>query len=145
MAALFVLVAIAAGAFLPLQAGVNTRLSHFVGGPIRASFVSFAIGAFVLFVVALIAYRGGVGRAGAAPWWAWIGGALGAFYVTAAIVVGPRIGSAAFFGILVAAQLVTSVLADRFGWLGYARHDLSPARLTGVLLLVSGALLVRLF
>ncbi len=146
MAALLVLVAIASGAFLPLQAGVNTRLAHFVGGPVRASFVSFSVGMLVLLAIILIAYRGSGGeRAGSAPWWAWIGGALGVVYVTAAVVVAPRIGSAAFFGIVVAAQLVMSVLMDRFGWLGTAKHDTSPARVAGVGLLIAGALLVRLF
>ena len=145
MPVLLVLIAIAAGVFLPLQAGVNTRLAHFVGGPVRASAVSFVVGAVVLLVVVAIAYRSSGHRAGDAPWWAWIGGALGAFYVVSAVVVGPRIGAAAFFGILVAAQLVTSVILDRFGWVGYERHAASPARLAGVALLVSGALLVRLF
>jgi bacterial/archaeal transporter family-2 protein len=134
-----------AGAFLPLQAGVNTRLSHFVGGPLRASFVSFAIGTVVLLVVVLIAARGGGDRAGAAPWWAWIGGALGAFYVVSSIVVAPRLGAAPFFGILVAAQLVASVLVDRFGWLGYEQRGAGALRIAGVALLIAGALLVRLF
>jgi transporter family-2 protein len=56
-----------------------------------------------------------------------------------------RLGAAAFFGILVAAQLVTSVLVDQFGWLNFPQHQASPLRLVGVGLLISGALLVRLF
>jgi bacterial/archaeal transporter family-2 protein len=56
-----------------------------------------------------------------------------------------RIGAAAFFGILVAAQLVTSVLADQFGWLAFEQKDVTPLRAVGVALLVAGALLVRLF
>ena len=55
-----------------------------------------------------------------------------------------RIGAAAFFGILVAAQLVTSVVLDRFGWIGFPQRDVSPLKLLGVALLVAGALLVRL-
>ena len=107
-----------------------------------------AVGALVAFgvlLVILVAYRGGGHRAGDAPWWAWVGGILGAFYVTSSIVVAPRLGSAAFFGILVAAQLVMSVLIDRYGLLGYAKHETSPGRLVGVVLLVTGAVLVRLF
>ena len=124
---------------------MNARLAHFVGGPLRASFVSFVVGALVLLVVVLVAARGGGTRAGDAPWWAWVGGALGAFYVTATVVVAPRIGAAAFFGILVAAQLVMSVVIDRLGLLGFPERGLAPERLAGVALLVAGALLVRLF
>jgi bacterial/archaeal transporter family-2 protein len=141
---LLLLFAIVAGACLPLQAGVNARLEQFVGGPVRASLISFVVGAVVLLAIVLLFYRGGA-RGGHAPWWAWIGGALGAFYVTSTVVVPVRIGAAAFFGILVAAQLVTSVLADQFGWLAFEQKSITPLRIVGVVLLVSGALLVRLF
>jgi bacterial/archaeal transporter family-2 protein len=143
-ALLLLLFAVVAGSFLPLQAGVNARLAQFVGGPVRASLISFAVGAVVLFVVVVVFYRGGE-RGGHAPWWAWIGGGLGAFYVVSTVVVPVRIGAAAFFGILVAAQLVTSVLADQFGWLAFEQKSITPLRIVGVVLLVSGALLVRLF
>ena len=147
MAVLLVLLTVAAGVFLPLQVGMNSRLAHFVGGPVRASFVSFAVGSAILLVIVLIAYRGGSGvhRAANAPWWAWLGGAIGAFYVVSAVVVGPRLGATTFFGILVATQLLMSVVVDRYGWLGFARHTPTPGRLVGVALLVSGALLVRIF
>jgi transporter family-2 protein len=142
---LLLLFAVVAGSFLPLQAGVNARLAHFVGGPVRASAISFGVGAIALLIVVLLFYRHAHTRAHDAPWWAWIGGLLGAFYVTATVVVPVRIGAAAFFGILVAAQLVTSVLVDQFGWLNFPKHEASPLRLTGVALLIAGALLVRLF
>jgi transporter family-2 protein len=141
---LLLLFAVVAGAFLPAQAGVNTRLAHYVGGPVRASMISFAVGALALFVVVLLFYRSEPHRASAAPWWAWIGGLLGAFYVTSTVVVPVRIGAAAFFGILVAAQLLMSVLLDKYGWIGFPQRDVSPLKLLGVLLLVAGALLVRL-
>ena len=143
---LLLLFAVVAGCFLPMQAGVNTRLAHFVGGPVRASMISFAVGAIALLLVVLVFYRGGgIHSARHAPWWAWVGGLLGAFYVTATVVVPVRIGTAAFFGILVAAQLVASVLIDRFGLIGFPQRELTPLRLVGVALLVGGAVLVRLF
>lgn len=142
---LLVLFAVVAGVFLPLQAGVNTRLAQFVGGPVRASTVSFGVGTIALLVVVALFYRSGGVDARHAPWWAWVGGFLGAFYVTATVVVPVRIGAAAFFGILVAAQLVMGVLIDRFGLVGFPERTTSPLRIVGVVLLVAGALLVRLF
>ena len=91
---LLLLFAVVAGSFLPMQAGVNARLAHFVGGPVRASMISFFVGAVVLLIVALLFTRGGA-KPSEAPWWAWIGGALGAFYVTSTVVVPVRIGAAA--------------------------------------------------
>ena len=140
-----VLFALVAGTFLPVQAGVNTRLAQFVGGPVRASMVSFAVGAIALLVVVLLFYRTGAVHARHAPWWAWVGGLLGAVYVTASVVVPVRIGAAPFFGILVAAQLVMGALIDRFGLIGFPERGLSPLRIVGVALLVGGGLLVRLF
>jgi transporter family-2 protein len=106
--------------------------------------ISFVVGALALFLVVLLFYRTAHTRTGEAPWWAWVGGLLGAFYVTATVVVPVRIGAAAFFGILVTAQLVMSVLIDQFGWLNFPKHAASPLRLVGVALLVGGVLLVRL-
>jgi transporter family-2 protein len=146
MAVLLVLATVAAGALLPLQIGMNSRLAGFVGGPVRASLVSFVVGSLILLAIVAIVYRsGGVQRAGSAPWWAWLGGSIGAAYVVSSIVIGPRLGATTFFGILVATQLVVSVVLDRFGWVGYPQNTPSPAKLLGVALLVTGAALVRVF
>ena len=58
MAFAFLLLAIAAGGALPVQAGINARLAGYVGGPIRASMISFGVGTIVLFLLALLATRG---------------------------------------------------------------------------------------
>ena len=80
MAFAFLLLALVAGAALPVQAGLNAQLATFVGGPIRASMISFAVGTLVLLVLALVTTRGVVatGRLGQIPWWGWLGGAVGA-------------------------------------------------------------------
>jgi bacterial/archaeal transporter family-2 protein len=142
---LLLLFAVVAGAFLPVQAGVNARLAHYVGGPVRASMISFAVGTLALFLVVVLFYRHAHTDTRSAPWWAWLGGVLGAFYVTATVVVPVRIGAAAFFGVLVTAQLVMSVLIDQFGWLNFPKHEASPLRVLGVAMLIGGVLLVRLF
>src|ERR1044072_382145 len=92
MAIAFLLLALAAGAALPVQTGINARLATFVGGPIRASAISFAVGTIVLVLLALIATRGVVstGRLGSVPWWGWLGGAVGAGYVPSVVAGGPR-------------------------------------------------------
>jgi transporter family-2 protein len=80
MALAFLMLAFAAGGALPVQAGINTRLAVFVGGPIRASMISFAVGTIALVLLALVATRGLVstGRMDEVPWWGWLGGAVGA-------------------------------------------------------------------
>ena len=146
MAVLFLLLAVVAGGALPFQAGINARLAVFVGGPIRASMISFAVGTLVLLVVALIATRGVVatGKLGQVPWWGWIGGAVGAGYVASTVAAAPRLGALNLFAAVIFGQLLCSVLLDHYGVL-YKEHSLSAGRLAGVLLLAAGVALVRFF
>ena len=146
MAIAFLVLAIAAGAALPFQAGINARLATFVGGPIRASAISFAVGTVVLLLVALIATRGvmSTGRLGSVPWWGWLGGAVGAGYVVSAVAAAPRLGALNLFAALIFGQIVCSVILDHFGVL-YREHGLSAGRLAGVVLLGAGVALVRFY
>src|SRR4051794_21450497 len=146
MGLLFLLLAVVAGGALPFQAGINARLAGFVGGPIRASMISFAVGTLVLLVVALIATRGVVatGKLGQVPWWGWIGGAVGAGYVASTVAAAPRLGALNLFAAVIFGQLLCSVLLDHFGVL-YREHQLTVPRAAGVVLLGAGVALVRFF
>jgi len=141
----YILLVLLGGATLPIQAGVNARLADWLGSPLRASFVSFAVGALVLLLAVLLAARAVQTGEGDVPWWAWTGGALGAFYVVGAVVSAPRLGAAAFVAVLLTGQTVASLLADQFGWVGYEQRDITPGRIAGVALLAAGVLLVRVF
>jgi bacterial/archaeal transporter family-2 protein len=146
MALAFLLLAVVAGSALPFQAGINARLATFVGGPIRASAISFAVGTLVLVVVALVVTRGVVstGRVGSVPWWGWLGGAVGAGYVASTVAAAPRLGALNLFAAVIFGQLLCSVVLDHFGVL-YKEHSLSAGRLAGVMLLAAGVVLVRFF
>ena len=137
----------AAGAKLPLQFGINAQLARWVESPLRASLVSFAVGTLVLLLAALPLLRGWLGLAalGDAPWWVWVGGSLGAFYVLGSIVAAPRLGAVTLVGLILAGQTVASLLVDHFGWVGFEEHPVTPGRLVGVALLAAGVILVRVF
>jgi transporter family-2 protein len=145
VAVLYLLLAAAAGAVLPVQAGVNTQLARFVGGPVRASFVSFLVGTIALLVVAILKPLPSGSKLGSAPWWVWVGGLLGAFYVVGVIASAPRLGAVALIAAVVAGQSVCSVLADQFGWVGFREHAATPGRLAGLALVFAGVALVRIF
>jgi transporter family-2 protein len=147
MVALYLALAFVAGAMIPFQVGVNARLAHFVNGPIRAAFVSFVVGTIALLILTVIIWRPlpSGGRLASAPWWAWIGGLLGAFYVAMSIVTGPRLGAAALIAAVVAGQALASVLIDQFGWVGFSEHHISPGRIAGMALVLGGVALVRIF
>ena len=45
---------------------------------------------------------------------------------------------------IIAGQLMTGIVLDRIGFMGLPVHEITAGRLTGVALLLAGALLVRL-
>ncbi|HEX8558824.1 MAG TPA: DMT family transporter [Pyrinomonadaceae bacterium] len=144
---LYLLVCLVAGALMPLQAGVNAQLARWVGHPVTASLVSFAVGTLVLLAYSA-ALRPGLPAAEAlagAPWWVWAGGLFGAVFVTAAAAFAPRLGAATFISVTIAGQVLVSILLDHFGAVGFAARPVTPLRLFGALLLVGGVLLVRKF
>ena len=140
----YLLFALLAGAMLPIQFGINAQLAHWVGGSIRAALISFVVGALALLVAVLFAQRGWPERAVDAPWWVWIGGVLGAFYVLGSIVTAPKLGAATLVALILAGQAIASLLVDHFGWVGFEENPITPVRIAGVVLLAAGVALVRL-
>lgn len=141
----FLLLAAAAGAMLPIQAGLNAKMGKAVGDPVYASLISFVVGALVLFVYALIAKVDltQITQAGTAHWSVWTAGLLGAFYVTAVIMLVPKIGVALTFGLVVTGQLGLSLVLDHYGLLGLPVHPVNWQRIAGILLTIGGVVLIR--
>ena len=79
----------------------------------------------------------------ALPWWTWIGGLYGAVFVVSAAWAVPRLGVAMTVILMVAGQILISVLLDHFGALGVPKQPLNLTRLLGVALVFGGVLLVR--
>ena len=144
---LYLLLAVAAGVMLPLQYGINAQLAHWLGSPIRAAFVSFLVGMLALLVISAFVRKPlpSAARLGQVPWWVWIGGLLGAFYVTGSIFTAPHLGAVTLTAAIVAGQALASALVDQFGWVGFEEHHLTPGRGIGILLVGVGIAFVRLF
>jgi transporter family-2 protein len=143
----YLLFAFVAGVALTIQAGVNAELAHWLHSPLQAAFVSFLVGALLLLVVTAAAQTPlpSWSRLGDAPWWVWVGGSLGALYVTASIVTAPRLGAAALIAIIVAGQALASLVVDHFGWVGFEPRHISGGRIAGMALVGAGVVLVRVF
>jgi transporter family-2 protein len=137
------LFALLAGAMLPIQFGINAQLASWVGGSVRAAFISFVVGATALLVAVLVAARGWPDRTGDAPWWVWTGGLLGAFYVLGSIVTAPKLGAATLVALILAGQALASLAVDHFGWVGFDEQPVTLLRVLGMLLLAGGVALVR--
>jgi len=143
---LWIAMAFLAGAFLPLQAGLNNKLAKTGGSPVHASMISFAVGVVALVIYILLTSQNvswkGIREA---PAYAWAGGILGAFYVTVIVLAFPKIGPGLTFGLVVAGQLLISMLMEHFQVLGAQPQPVSIGRIVGMLLIIGGVLIMKRF
>jgi transporter family-2 protein len=140
---LAVLLGAGAGCLVGMQAPINSRLGRSIGG-IQAATFSFLVGTAALVLLSIVV-RGGLGslgHVGRAPWWALVGGLLGAVYVFVAIEAVRTLGASGLTAVVITGQLVISVVIDRFGLLGIARQSISASRIAGLVLLAAGVALV---
>ena len=144
MMPIFLLLAILAGAALPVQFAVNSELRGAVGGPVTAAAISFLVGTFALAAAVLLSRQEVPALSGVsqAPWWAWTGGVLGAFLVAASIILTPRLGAATTVTFIVAGQILASIILDHFGLLNLPVHPVTLQRLGGAALVVAGVIVV---
>ncbi|MGL1861178.1 MAG: DMT family transporter [Pseudodesulfovibrio sp.] len=141
---IYVLFALVAGASMPLQAGINLKLRHSLGDPIMAALVSFAVGTLVLTVYGLsMRPIPSMAMVASAPWWAWCGGLLGAFFVSATIILAGHLGATTTMAWLLAGQFTFALVLDHYGLVSFDVHEISWPRILGVLLLFAGAYLVK--
>jgi transporter family-2 protein len=141
------LLALAAGTCIPTQAGINARLSLWARSPILAATISFLVGTVALtgYVLTTRLPLPALRSAAAQPWWLWSGGVLGAFFVAVTIYLAPRLGATNMLAWVLAGQMLAAMALDHFGVLGYPLHPLSLGRLAGIVLLIAGVLLIRIF
>lgn len=142
---IWLIIALACGALLPVQAGFNARLGKSLDSPLFASMFTFIVGALSLAVCLPFAREPfNWTTARTAPASAWLGGGLtGAFFITFTMLALPRLGMALTFGLVVAGQMIVAVILDHFGLFIELAHPLNGWRLLGIFLIVSGVILVR--
>jgi len=142
---LFYLVALSAGVSFVFQQAVNSNLRIALGSPWWAGFVSYLGGTLVMLMVAL-ALREPVPNLailGRSEGMSWTGGLFGAIYIAISILLLPRLGAATVIALIVAGQMIGSLAFDHFGLFGLPVHHINFPRITGVLFLLVGAVLIR--
>jgi len=143
----FIILAVLAGMMMPTQAAVNNKLAGAVGSPILAAFISFFVGTIALFlyIAASGIPFGNLFSAKDASIVAWTGGLLGAFFVAATVTLVPRLGVALTFSLLIAGQMLVTLVIDHFGLLGVPIKEVNLQRFLGVTFITIGVILIRKF
>lgn len=140
----YTLLALAGGLALPLQVGINSALAKQLNNPFLAAMLSFFVGTLVLAIVLLFLRKSwpSTEQLSSVPIWLWLGGLLGAFYVLTTIITAPQIGALLLVSLVVAGQMIASLVLDHYGIAGFPQHSINMSRLIGAGLVISGVILV---
>jgi transporter family-2 protein len=138
---------LAAGALQAWGPPMNSALKKALINPWLSSLVSFLpiiafLGVLVLCLPRPLPTLDGVTQM---PWWAPLGGLIGAFAVVAGLIFVSKVGAGAFAGLTITANILMSLVIDKYGLFGMTPHALSPARMAGAALMVGGITLISLF
>jgi transporter family-2 protein len=135
------------GALQTCGAAMNAQLNQSLGNKWLASTVSFApIIAFFICVFAMFpAPLPGREDLAQMPWWAPLGGLVGAVQVFAGLTLVSKVGAGPFVGITVTAALIASLVLDHFGWLHVPVHAINGWRVLGAVLMAGGISLIARF
>lgn len=138
------LLAAAAGAANPAQAGANAELKKTLHDALPATmfvYLSGLAGILIIWSIVRQPFPDG-GKFAATPWWAWMGGLLSIAATLAGAIFAQKMGSGVFTGISVTASLIMSVVLDNFGWIGFKEHPATWPRIIGCALMVAGLWMV---
>ena len=131
-----------AGALVALQPPANASLSKYVGD-FGAAFVSIVIS--MVIIGALLVTVGHPERLtgiGSIRLEHVLGGIAGAAIVTVSLIAVRPLGAGALVALLVTAQLVVAMVADRLGWFGLHHVGITAPRVLGIALAIAGTILV---
>ena len=145
MRLLFIAAALAAGALMPIQGSLNAQLGKLLPHPLQSSLTNFFVGSLVLALM-LVVIR--------APWpttgaltaispHLFLGGVLGAIFVSIVLILIPRIGVLNVLAAALVGQLLISILIDHFGLFGVPVQPVSLSRVAGALSLAAGLALIQ--
>lgn len=135
-----------AGSFLAIGSAANARLRKTLHSPIAAAAVNFLVGFSVLTgLMTLGLFQSpNVQQFSTVPWWAFLGGILGAAFVSLNTLTVPNLGLTATTLAVVCSQMIMSLVVDQFGWFGVPAHPLSVSRLFAIILLIVAIALTQL-
>lgn len=122
------LVVVAAGAVLSVQAAINGRLGQAVG-VLRSSLLTFVVGAITTALLILFFEPAHAVSLLEVPKWQLSGALFGVVYMLVMVGAVPRVGTAVATVAVILGQLGMGMLIDHFGWLGNPSIELSSHRI----------------
>ena len=136
---------VAAGMLSATQTAVSGTLGREIDSPLGASLLSFIVGTVLLAVICLFTRSVREEKIpGNLPWWMWIGGAMGALYVLANVVISGAIGTGLSVIILLVGATAGGLVVDHFGILSAQRDAVNAKKIIGIVIMIVGAAAINL-
>jgi transporter family-2 protein len=137
-----------AGSASPVQAGASSQLNKGLASPIWSALFVYASGLAGVLLVQLVlrqAWPREKFAGSGLSWWVWTGGILSIASTLSGLTLAQKMGSGMFTGLSLTASLLTSIVLDQFGLMGFKPHPLSSLRATGAGLMIAGIWLIAKF
>ncbi|HZM28036.1 MAG TPA: DMT family transporter [Gemmatimonadales bacterium] len=141
---LLALLALVAGALIPVQAAANAALSKsLTGGVVASALTLFAVAGTVALAAVAITRTPlpSWNEFRAAPVWSFVGGAIVAIYVLTITFLAPRIGVGTAIAFIVTGQILAALTIDHFGLMRSLQVPINASRALGGVLMIVGAFL----
>ncbi|MGV3042973.1 DMT family transporter [Staphylococcus rostri] len=144
----FIILGLIAGAVVPVQTSVNTRLSQYTQSAFYASAISFLVGTLSLVLLTLVTqprYFTSHAFASYTIDYTWfVGGLMGVIFLTANLFLFPKIGASLTVVTTITGQLLMGCLIDTFGWFHVTPQPFTFIKGVGLLLLIVGIALMNI-
>ena len=139
------------GMLSTIQIAVNGYLGKVVDSPMKASAISFATGIIFLGITCIVIDRKrctvkpSKQQKEKHPWWIWFGGILGSLYILANVTLSSQMSTGMTVIILLMGTTTGGLLVDHFGLFGTDKKPVNVMKVLGVLIMIAGAAVIKLF
>ncbi|MBD2695206.1 DMT family transporter [Anabaena catenula] len=127
-----------AGGFSTIGTAVNARLKTILYSPIAAATINFLVGFSILTLLLGLGifkpYK--LDLLSITPWWAFLGGLLGAIFVTLSTLIVPKLGLTTTTLVVVFSQIFMSMVIDQLGWFGAIKYPITTPKILGIATLI---------
>ena len=142
------LIGISGGAVFAMQPSMNSLLSIGLYSSVHAAFVSFVTATIMLFLLVVIIPRNRINIPKIfsfdRPWWSWLGGIIGGTFVAGFAFFASKTGIGILLITSICGMLTNSLIIDKYGLLGAVKKRIGPLQYIGLVLVVTGIIILRM-
>ena len=140
-ATLIILLAMVGGVAVTLQGQFMGLMEQTIGSRMGL-LITFTSAGFAMLLLTVCTGGAQLTNWKEVPWYAATTGLLGIVIVGSIGYVGPRMGLATGFTIIIATQLISAALIDHYGWFGSTVRSIDAYKILGLMAMVVGVRLL---